>query len=62
MIGGVGLRGLSTADKSRRVIRLIECPERKGKTSLLVEWHVDRGKKVLQSIDCDNPQLMDYSG
>jgi len=50
------------AEKSRRVIRPMECPEGRGKTSLLVEWRVERGKKVLHSINCNNPLLMDYSG
>jgi len=50
------------ADKTRRVIRKIACPEGKGKASLLVEWEVDKGRKSLRSISCDNPILMDYSG
>lgn len=48
--------------KITRVIRQLECPEGKGKPSLLVEWETDKGKKVLRSISCDNPALADYSG
>lgn len=48
--------------KSRRVIRQMECPEGMGKASLLIEWRIERGKKVLYSISCNNPLLMDYSG
>jgi hypothetical protein len=40
----------------------MECPEGRGKASLLVQWRVERGKKVLHSISCNNPLLMDYSG
>jgi hypothetical protein len=40
----------------------MECPEGRGKASLLVEWRVEKGKKVLHSISCNNPLLMDYSG
>lgn len=49
-------------EKSIRVIRHMECPEGRGKTSLLVEWRVERGKKVLHSINCNNSLMMDYSG
>ncbi len=38
------------------------CPEEKGKAELLLEWRVQKGKKVLHSISCTHPQLMDYSG
>ena len=50
------------ADKSRSVIRQIECPEGRGRVTLLAEWRVEKGKKVLQGICCNNPRLMDYSG
>ena len=49
-------------EKGRRVIRQMECPEGRGKTSVLVEWRIDKGKKVLNSVSCNNPLLMDYSG
>ena len=54
--------GLTMAGKSGRVIRHMECPEGRGKALLLVEWRVERGKKVLHSLNCNNPLLMDYSG
>ncbi len=50
------------ADKSRRVIRKLACPEGRGEASLLVEWEIEKGRKTLRSIDCDNPLLRDYSG
>jgi hypothetical protein len=28
----------------------------------LVEWKVQKGKKVLHSISCSHPRLTDYSG
>jgi hypothetical protein len=42
--------------------RQMKCPEGRGKTELLLEWKIEKGKKILQSISCDNPQLADYSG
>ena len=47
---------------SKWSIRQMECPEVKCKTELLLEWRVEKGKKVLHSISCDNPRLLDYSG
>ena len=47
---------------SKWSIRQMPCPEARGKAELLLEWKVEKGKKVLHSISCDNPQLMDYSG
>jgi len=49
-------------EKSRWAIRKMRCPEEKGETEILVEWKVQKGKKVLQSVSCGHPQLMDYSG
>lgn len=49
-------------DQTKRVIRKIECPEDKGKASLLVEWETEKGRKILRSVSCNNPALMDYSG
>lgn len=48
--------------KSRWVARNIECPEQKGMASLLLEWQSKKGEKVLNSISCDHPKLMNYSG
>jgi hypothetical protein len=50
------------SEKSKWSIREMKCPEEKGKAELLIEWKVEKGKKVLHSISCDHPQLMDYSG
>ncbi len=49
-------------ETSKWSIREMECPEVKCKTELLIEWKVEKGKKVLNSISCDNPRLLDYSG
>ena len=49
-------------EKSKWTIRQMRCPEEKGVTELLVEWRVQKGKKVLHSISCSHPQLVDYSG
>ena len=43
-------------------VRQMKCPEGKGQAGLLLEWKVEKGKKILCSISCDNPQLSDYSG
>jgi hypothetical protein len=47
---------------SKWSIRQMECPEVKCQTELLLEWKVEKGKKVLNSISCDSPRLLDYSG
>jgi len=43
-------------------VRQMKCPEGKGKAELLLERRVEKGRKVLRSISCDNPRLADYSG
>jgi hypothetical protein len=49
--------------ESRRwSIRRIKCPDEKGVTELLIEWKVQKGKKILQSISCSHPELAYYSG
>ena len=40
----------------------MRCPEGKDTAALLLEWKVEKGKKVLNSISCDSPKLSDYSG
>lgn len=37
----------------------IKCPEERLETDLLLEWYEKEGKKVLNSINCSNPKLMD---
>ena len=49
-------------ETSKWSIRKMECPEVKCRSELLLEWKVEKGKKVLNSISCDNPRLLDYSG
>jgi len=49
-------------EKSRWVLRHMKCAEGNRRAELLIEWKVRRGRKLLQSISCDSPQLMDYSG
>ena len=49
-------------EKSQWSIRHIRCAEQQVETQLLVEWRVEKGKKVLHSISCQHPQLLAYSG
>jgi len=42
--------GSTMAERSKRAIRRMECPEGRGTASLLLESRVERGKKVLHSI------------
>jgi hypothetical protein len=46
---------------SKWSVRQMKCPEGRGRAGLLVEWKVEKGKKILRSVSCDNPQLADYS-
>lgn len=46
-------------DKSKWVRRKIKCPEENREANLLIEWRVEKGKKVLTGISCDNPKLSD---
>ena len=50
------------SEKSKWAIRQMRCPEEKGETELLIEWKVQKGKKVLHGISCAHPQLADYGG
>ena len=50
------------AERSKWGTRQMECPEKRGKAELFVEWRVEKGKKFLHSVSCDNLQLRDYSG
>ena len=50
------------SEKSTWSTRHMRCPEEKGEAELLIEWKVQKGKKVLQSISCAHPQLMAYGG
>ncbi|MCX5908872.1 MAG: hypothetical protein NTY64_17280 [Deltaproteobacteria bacterium] len=49
-------------EKVERAIRQMKCPEDKGSAELLVEWKVQKGKRVLHSVSCNSWQLADYSG
>lgn len=49
-------------EKSTWVVRSMPCPEEKRRTELLLEWKVQKGRKVLHSVSCNCPQLVDYSG
>jgi hypothetical protein len=48
------VKGKSSWEKCR-----VTCPEEKIDTELLLEWREEGGKKVLKSISCKNPKLMD---
>jgi hypothetical protein len=39
----------------------VNCPEDNVDTELLLEWQEKDGKKLLNSIRCDNPKLMDLN-
>lgn len=45
--------------KSRWEMCRVTCPEENVDTELLLEWHEEDGKKVLNSISCKNQKLMD---
>jgi hypothetical protein len=47
---------------SKWSVRQMKCPEGKGQAGLLLEWKLEKGRKILCSVSCDNPQLADYSG
>ncbi len=42
---------------SKFSIRRVQCPEGKGRAGLLIEWKVEKGKKTVHSVSCDNPEL-----
>ncbi len=48
--------------KSQWSVRRMECPEAECRTEVLIEWNVEKGKKVLNSITCTNRRLSDYGG
>jgi hypothetical protein len=54
-------RRVTMKQASQWSIRKRQCPEGRGKAELLLEWKVEKGRKILHSISCDNPQLADYS-
>jgi hypothetical protein len=49
-------------EKSRWVLRRMSCPEERGESRVLLEWQVEKGKKVLKSVTCTHPELVHYSG
>ena len=49
-------------EKSQWAVRPLKCPEEDRPVDLLVEWKIQKGKKVLQSVCCNHPGLADYSG
>lgn len=48
------MKGTSRWEKCR-----VKCPEEEIDIELLLEWRQEGGKKVLNSISCNNPKLMD---
>lgn len=40
----------------------MKCPEGRGESSLFVEWRLERDGEVVNSVSCNNLQLMDLSG
>ena len=45
--------------KSRWEKCRVSCPEDKVDTELMLKWHEEGGKKLLSSVYCKNPRLMD---
>ena len=45
--------------KSRWEKCRMKCPEENIETDLILEWHEEGGKKVLNSVSCGNTKLMD---
>ncbi len=48
--------------KSQWSVRRLACPEGSSRRELLIEWTVEKGKKVLRSVSCDSSELSHYSG
>ena len=51
--------GYVVTQKSRWEKCHIKCPEDNIDTELLLEWQKEKDKKVLKSVSCKNPRLMD---
>ena len=49
-------------DKSRWVVRTRKCPEGGRAIDLLVEWRIEKGKKILHSVSCNHPGLAEFGG
>ena len=58
----IGKRSDAMEKPSKWSVRRVQCPEGKGKAGLLIEWKVEKGKKAVQSVSCDNPELHHYDG
>ncbi len=50
------------AEKSKWVVRSVQCSGETKTAELLIEWKVQKGKNVLHSVSCNCQQLMDYGG
>ncbi len=48
--------------QSRWVRRFMKCPEGRDESELLLEWRLEKGGEILNSVSCNNLQLMDLSG
>jgi hypothetical protein len=48
--------------KSQWTVRPLKCPEEDRPVELLIEWKIEKGKKILQSVSCSHPGLADYGG
>ena len=53
---------MNMAEKSHWAVRPLKCPEEERTVDLLVEWKIEKGKKVLHSVCCNHPGLADYGG
>ena len=48
--------------QSRWAKHLMICPDGRGESTLFVEWRLERDGEVLNSVSCNNLQLVDLSG
>jgi hypothetical protein len=56
------VRSVAMKPTSKWSVRRVQCPEGKGRAGLLIEWKVEKGKKALHSLSCDDPGLHHYGG
>ncbi len=40
----------------------MKCPEGRGESALFVEWRLEKDGEVVNSVSCNNLQLIDLSG
>jgi len=48
--------------RSKWAVRPFKCAEADRPVELLIEWRIEKAKKILHGICCNHPGLADYSG